>query len=130
MNPPTSLFPLRVAALRPMPEGVRGALVREISPCPGDLLRTTWYPADPRSCRDRLGPGALLLTWTPSPSGGMDVTARLGLDTVEVTLATWPGLHGDWTTTVHPTVYEVLGLHAALRVATDALRLANSRADT
>ncbi|MER5494245.1 esterase [Streptomyces sp. NPDC002490] len=103
-----------------MPVGVRGALVREVSPRPGDLLRATWHPA-PRSHHDRLGPGALLLTWTPSPSDGMDVTAHLGLDTMDVTLATWPSLHGDWTTTVHPTVYETLALHAALRVATKAL---------
>jgi hypothetical protein len=121
MTPPTGLFPLRTAALRPMPDGVRGALVREVSPCPGGLLRTTWHPA-PSSHRDRLGPGALLLTWTPaSSSGGMDVTARLGLGTMEVTLATWPNLRGDWSRTVQPTVYESLALHAALRVATKAL---------
>ncbi|GLF95539.1 hypothetical protein [Streptomyces yaizuensis] len=51
----------------------------------------------------------------------MDVTAHLGLNTMDVILATWPNLHGDWSTTVHPTVYETLALHAALRVATKAL---------
>ncbi|MFF2025050.1 esterase [Streptomyces sp. NPDC058171] len=103
-----------------MPQGVLGALVREVSPVPGDILRTSWHSV-PASRRARLGPGALLLTWTPSSSGGMDVTARLGLNTMDTTLATWPSLHGDWSTTVHPTVYEALALHAALRVATRAL---------
>ncbi|AJT68643.1 hypothetical protein T261_7041 [Streptomyces lydicus] len=55
----------------------------------------------------------------------MDVTARLGLAATTVVLATWPSLHGDRTPIVHPTLYEVTGLHAALTVATDALRLAN-----
>ncbi|MGW1281734.1 esterase [Streptomyces tsukubensis] len=120
MTPPTTgLFPLHEATRRPMPQGVRGALVREVSPHPGDILRTTWHPAT-TGRRARLGPGALLLTWTPSPSGGMDVTAHLGLNTLDVTLATWPNLHGDWSTIVHPTVYEALALHAALRVATKA----------
>ncbi|MFE7318240.1 hypothetical protein ACFU7T_34855 [Streptomyces sp. NPDC057555] len=59
----------------------------------------------------------------------MDVTARLGLATTEVTLATWPNLHGDWTPIVHPTLFEVAGLHAALSVATDALNLANRLAN-
>ncbi|GFE25717.1 hypothetical protein [Streptomyces nigrescens] len=60
----------------------------------------------------------------------MDVTALLGLATTEVTLATWPSLHGDWTPIVHPTLFEVTGLHAALSVATDALHLANRLACT
>ncbi|MEW1551615.1 esterase [Streptomyces tsukubensis] len=121
MTPPaTGLFPLREVTRRPVPDGRRGALVREVSPHPGDILRTTWH-ATPTGPRDRLGPGALLLTWTPNASGGMDVTAHLGLNTLDVTLATWPNLHGDWSTTVHPTVYETLALHTALRVATKAL---------
>jgi len=33
--------------------------------------------------------------------------------------------NGDWTPTVHPTLYEVTGLHAALTVATDTLHLTN-----
>ncbi|MFI1887782.1 esterase [Streptomyces jumonjinensis] len=127
MTPPTALFPLRKATLRPMPDGVRGALVREVSPVPGDILRTTWHPAT-TSRQDRIGTGVLLLNWTPASSGGMDVTTLFGLHTMEVTLATWPNLHGDWSTTVHPTVYETLGLYAALRVATDALNLANEHA--
>ncbi|MCM1967984.1 hypothetical protein [Streptomyces sp. G1] len=58
----------------------------------------------------------------------MDVAAYMGLSSMEVLIASWPSLCGDWTRTVHPTVYEVLGLHAALRVATDALHLANKLA--
>lgn len=70
-----------------------------------------------------------MLSWTPAAEGGMDVTARLGLVSTEVILANWPGLKDDWSQTVHPTVYEVIGLHAALSVATDALHLANRLAD-
>ncbi|MFE4331584.1 hypothetical protein ACFRQM_19800 [Streptomyces sp. NPDC056831] len=56
----------------------------------------------------------------------MDVTARLRLAaSAEVTLATWPGLHGDRTPVVHFTLLETIGLHAAQSVATNALRLAN-----
>ncbi|WP_231976992.1 hypothetical protein [Streptomyces sp. 2323.1] len=55
----------------------------------------------------------------------MDVTARLGLAATTVVLATWPRLHGDWTAVVHPTLFEVAGLHAALAIAIDALNLAN-----
>ncbi|WP_240362334.1 MULTISPECIES: hypothetical protein [unclassified Streptomyces] len=73
----------------------------------------------------RLRPGSILLSWKPGLGDGMDVSAHLGLTSAEVLLANWPGLHGDWTSVVHPTVYEVFGLHAALSVATDALRLAN-----
>lgn len=55
----------------------------------------------------------------------MDVTAHLGLAAAEVLLASWPGLSGGWTAVVHPTLFEVIGLHAALSVAIDALHLAN-----
>ncbi len=55
----------------------------------------------------------------------MDVTARLGLASAEVILATWPNLHGDWSSVVHPTLLETIGLHSALSVAIDALHLAN-----
>ncbi|MCD2468676.1 esterase [Streptomyces sp. MBT42] len=79
------------------------------------------------SAHDRtpLRPGSVLLHWAPAPAGGMDVTARLGLASMEVTLATWPNLHGEWTPVVHPTLLETMGLHAALSVAIDALRLAS-----
>ncbi|GGT26318.1 MULTISPECIES: esterase [Streptomyces] len=83
------------------------------------------------SAQDRapLRPGSVLLFWELAPSGGMDVTAYLGLTSANVTLATWPNLHGDWTPVVHPTLLEAIGLHAALSVAIDALHLANHLAD-
>jgi hypothetical protein len=65
----------------------------------------------------------------PTPSGGMNVIARLGLASADVTLATRPDLHGDWTLVVHPTLLETIGLHAALSVAINALHLANRLAD-
>ncbi|MFF4953238.1 esterase [Streptomyces chattanoogensis] len=73
----------------------------------------------------RLRPGSILLTWKASTRGGMDVTALLGLATTEDTLAIWPTLNGDWTPLVHPSLFEVTGLHAALSVATDAVNLAH-----
>ncbi|MEU9987871.1 esterase [Streptomyces sp. NPDC048045] len=73
----------------------------------------------------QLRPGSILLNWEPGVRDGMDVTARLGLASAEVLLASWPNLPGDWTPVVHPTVFEAIGLHAALSVATDALHLAN-----
>ncbi|MEU9993607.1 esterase [Streptomyces sp. NPDC048045] len=79
---------------------------------------------------DQLRPGSLLLSWEPSVGGGMDVTARLSLTSTEVLLVSWPNLPGDWTPVVHPTVFEVIGLHGALSVATDALRLANHLASS
>ncbi|WP_241989856.1 MULTISPECIES: esterase [unclassified Streptomyces] len=83
------------------------------------------------SAQDRtlLHPGSALLHWTPTPAGGVDVTARLGLASSDVLLATWPSLHGDWATVVHPTLREAIGLHSALAVAIDALNLANHLAD-
>lgn len=117
---------------QPMPEGVRGALVRSVPPVPRPGLRTTWVPLTSSRRRlagnrglDRIRPGCVMLSWAPAAEGAMDVTARLGLVATEVILANWPGLKGDWSQTVHPTVYEVIGLHAALSVATDALQLAN-----
>ncbi|MGW2115059.1 hypothetical protein [Streptomyces zhihengii] len=59
----------------------------------------------------------------------MNVTAHLGLASADVTLATWPDLHGDWPPVVHPTLLETIGLHSALSVAIDALHLANHLAD-
>ncbi|MCF3172587.1 esterase [Streptomyces sioyaensis] len=109
-----------------MPDSVRGALIRSIPPIPTEPIRAAWAPiANP----SRLRPGSIVLDWVPSAPGGMDVTARLGLATAEVTLATWPSLRGDWTPIVHPTLFEVTGLHAALSVAADALHLANQLAD-
>lgn len=60
----------------------------------------------------------------------MDVEAHLGLPGGEVLLATWPGLCGDWTETVRPTVAEVRELHAALRLATAMLERLADVSDT
>lgn len=107
---------------RPMPRSVRGALLRSVPPLPTQPIHTRWISG---SEPDLLRPGYILLSWEPGIQGGMDVTARLGLAATEVLLANWPGLEGDWTPVVHPTLLEVIGLHAALSVATDALHLAN-----
>ncbi|WP_189301387.1 esterase [Streptomyces albospinus] len=105
-----------------MPASARGAVVCSVPQQPTEPIRAVWDTApQPEPIR----PGAILLTWHPCRGGGMDVTARLGLAATTVILATWPSLHGDWTPIVHPTLFEVTGLHAALTVATDALHLAN-----
>ncbi|MFE0256886.1 esterase [Streptomyces sp. NPDC059010] len=107
---------------RPMPRSVRGALVRCVPPHPAQPIHTVWISG---LKPEHLHPGSILLSWEPGLGGGMDVTARLRLASAEVLLASWPDLHGDWTTVVHPTLHEVIGLHTALSVATDALHLAN-----
>ncbi|MEK8142343.1 hypothetical protein NKH18_07110 [Streptomyces sp. M10(2022)] len=56
---------------------------------------------------------------------GWNVTAHLSLATAEVHLASWPAAPDDWPRLVHPTIHEVLGLCAALTVATAALDLSN-----
>lgn len=129
---PPAWLALRNVVRRPMPFGVRGALVRSVQPLPTGAIRVTWLPAaTPDQLRDeprgthRLRPGCVMLAWAPAVRDGMDVTASLGLTSTEVALATWPGLSGNWSPIVHPTVHEVIGLHAALSVATDALRLSN-----
>ena len=102
-----------------MPPGVRGALVARVrAASEGGLAVHWWRPA----ATARVLPGGILLSWTPSdPEGCADVTARLGLAGGEVLLAAWPGLRGDWTGVVRPTVAEVRGLYAALSMATDLL---------
>ncbi|MFC9625342.1 hypothetical protein ACFTXM_37065 [Streptomyces sp. NPDC056930] len=45
-----------------------------------------------------------MLSWVPAREGRMDVTAHPGLAGEEVLLATWPGLNGDWSDIVRPTV--------------------------
>ncbi|MEU5838721.1 esterase [Streptomyces diacarni] len=74
--------------------------------------------------------GCVLLSWYPRTDGTTEVEARLGLAGGEVTLAAWPSLCGDWARVVHPTLHEVLGLHAAMSLAKDALRLANALLDS
>ncbi|SEP07883.1 hypothetical protein SAMN05216267_10915 [Actinacidiphila rubida] len=95
----------------PMPADVRGAIV---TPSGGGLT-ASWLPL---SAPDRVPPGRVLLSWTPAGPEQMDVTAHLGLPGGRVLLAMWPGLRGDWSTVVRPTVTEVAGLHSALRLAT------------
>lgn len=106
----------------PMPPSVRGALLRCVPPHPTQPIHTVWITdVEP----ERLHPGSILLSWKTSLGDGMDVAAHLRLASAEVLLASWPDLHGDWTAVVHPTLHEVIGLHTALSIATDALQLAN-----
>jgi hypothetical protein len=97
-----------------MPAGVRGAIV---VPASGRLM-ATWMPLSGPS---RIPRGRVLLSWTHTGGDRMDVTAHLGLPGAQVLLAVWPGLSGEWSGVVRPTVAEVTELHAALRVATVAL---------
>ena len=103
-----------------MPTGVRGALVQESPATLAGAFRVSWMTADHP---ERVPPGRILLSWKPTADGRMDVTAHLGLPGAEVLLATWPDLTDDWTRTVHPTVYEVTGLHSALTLATIVLEM-------
>ncbi|MEW2489899.1 hypothetical protein [Streptomyces sp. NPDC048411] len=97
-----------------MPADVRGAIV---TPVNGRLM-ATWMPLDGPS---RVPQGRVLLSWTHTDADRTDVTAHLGLAGVQVLLAVWPGLRGEWSGVVRPTVAEVTELHAALRVATVVL---------
>ncbi|MFE2546261.1 hypothetical protein [Actinacidiphila glaucinigra] len=81
-------------------------------------LRATWMLLEGAL---HIPQGRVLLSWTPAGEGRMDVTARLGLAGGEVLLAVWPGLCGEWSDVVRPTVAEVTELHAALRLATVVL---------
>ncbi|MCX5555335.1 esterase [Streptomyces sp. NBC_00038] len=105
-----------------MPRSVRGVLLRSVHPHPAQPIHTMWITDQGPT---PLRAGSILLSWAPSLGNGVDVTARLRLASAEVLLANWPGLRGDWTPVVHPTLHEVIGLHAALSVATHALHLAN-----
>ncbi|MEV4555724.1 esterase [Kitasatospora sp. NPDC049285] len=104
-----------------MPPGTRGALVHRVTIRPDGPLDVRWLAADSAP----LGLGQILLTWEPASHSGMDVTARLGLATTEVLLATWPAAPDDWPHLVRPTLAEVTGLCAALKVATAAIEYAN-----
>ncbi|MFJ5035587.1 hypothetical protein ACIQB5_48080 [Streptomyces sp. NPDC088560] len=97
-----------------MPAGVQGALVTPVS----GTLMATWMP---QSGQSRVPQGRVLLSWTPAGAERMDVTAHLGLAGAQVLLAVWPGLRGDWSGVVRPTVAEVTKLHTALRLATVVL---------
>ncbi|MEV6183262.1 hypothetical protein [Streptomyces sp. NPDC052015] len=98
----------------PMPTDVRGAIV---TPVHGRLM-ATWRS---RSEPSRIPQGRVLLSWRPAGEDRTDVTAHLGLAGAQVLLALWPGLRGDWSAVVRPTVAEVTELHAVLRLATVVL---------
>lgn len=115
---PTALTDL---ALRPMPPGTRGALVQRVTIRPDGPLDVQWLPANSAP----LDLGQILLIWEPASHSGMDVTARLGLATTEVLLATWPAAPDDWPHLVRPTLAEVTSLCSALKVATAAIECAN-----
>ncbi|MDJ0465751.1 esterase [Streptomyces sp. H27-C3] len=104
-----------------MPSAMRGALVQRVSALPEGPLDVTWLPLE----TPRLPLGRIRLHWEPASPAGWDVTAHLGLATTEVHLASWPAAPDDWPRLVRPTLHEVLGLCAALAVATAALDLSN-----
>ncbi|MEU0629139.1 esterase [Streptomyces sp. NPDC005989] len=108
-----------------MPSGVRGALVQRVSARSDAPLDVTWLVTE----SPRLSLGRIRLHWEPASLAGWDVTAHLGLATTEVHLGSWPAAPDDWPRLVHPTVHEVLGLCAALTVATTALNLSNRLAE-
>lgn len=110
-------MPVELSALtgEPMPADVLGALVTPVQ----DRLMATWMPVSGPS---RIPRGRVRLSWTSAGDERMDVTAHLGLADTQVLLAVWPGLLGDWAGVVFPTVAEVTKLHAALGLATAALK--------
>ncbi|QWA26571.1 hypothetical protein KJK32_44605 [Streptomyces sp. JCM17656] len=97
-----------------MPTDVRGAIV---TPARGRLM-ATWMPLSGPFC---IPQGRVLLSWTSAGEDRTDVTAHLGLAGAQVVLALWPGLCGEWSGVVRPTVAEVTEVHAALRLATGVL---------
>ncbi|GAA2347595.1 hypothetical protein GCM10010431_83910 [Streptomyces kunmingensis] len=109
--------PVALSALTraPMPADVRGAIV---TPARGRLM-AVWMPLGGPG-PFRIPPGRVLLSWTPTGEGCTDVTAQLGRAEGRTLLAVWPGLRGEWSGVVHPTVAQVTELHAALRLATEA----------
>ncbi|WP_030459415.1 hypothetical protein [Kitasatospora sp. NRRL B-11411] len=104
-----------------MPAGVRGALVRNAPSGPDHPIGVLWLPTD----APRLPLGRISLHWEPATGSGWDVTARLGLATTEVHLASWHAAPDGWPDLVRPTVHEVTGLCHALALATAALDLSN-----
>ena len=108
-----------------MPTGVRGALVLRVSPLSAGPLDVSWLLPDASA----LTLGSIRLHWEPAAHAGWNVTAHLGLANAEVHLASWPAAPDHWPRLVHPTLYEVSGLCAALAVATAALDLSNHLAE-
>ncbi|MEU3712178.1 hypothetical protein [Streptomyces catenulae] len=109
-----------------MPNTVRGALVQRVSAHPDGPFDITWLSAD----APRLPHGRIRLHWEPAPTAGWNITAHLGLATTEVHLASWHAAPDNWPHLVRPTLHEVLGLCAALKVATAALDLSNRLTQT
>ncbi|MFF2616868.1 esterase [Kitasatospora sp. NPDC058046] len=109
-----------------MPPWASGALVHSVPAHTGHPIKVLWIP----HTAPQLPFGRILLRWEPAPEAGWDVTARLGLATTVVPLATWPAAGDDWPHLIHPTLREVTGLCSALLVATAALELANRLADS
>ncbi|MGW7572330.1 hypothetical protein ACWGJV_39555 [Streptomyces tendae] len=101
-----------------MPAGVLGALVTRVENTPNRTFQVTWSS---RAAPSRIPPGRIRLSWSSAGEDLMDVEARLGLPGAEVLLARWPGLRGDWSDIVRPTVAEVMELHSALKLATVVL---------
>ncbi|MBB5939984.1 esterase [Streptomyces zagrosensis] len=99
---------------------MRGALVQRVSALPDGPLDVTWLAVE-----TPLPLGRIRLHWEPASLTGWNITAHLGLATTEVHLASWPDAPDDWPRLVRPTLHEVLGLCAALAVATAALDLSN-----
>ncbi len=108
-----------------MPAGVRGALVHRAPTGPEHPISVLWLPTD----ADHLPLGRISLQWEAASCTGWDITARLGLATTEVHLASWHAAPDDWPHLVRPTVREVTGLCSALAVATAALDLSNRLAE-
>ncbi|MER5949478.1 hypothetical protein ABT127_25835 [Streptomyces sp. NPDC001904] len=101
---------LSALTAEPMPADVRGALVRPT----GGALVADWLPLGRATA---VPEGRVLLSWTPVGPDRTDVTAHLGhADGVEL-LAVWPGLRGEWSSVVRPTVIQVTGLYATLHAA-------------
>lgn len=115
-----SIMDLRTVTGHPMPATARGALVTEVCNGPACPFKVRWLPTTEPL---RIRPGAIVLSWAAAGPGTMDVTARLGTHRSHVLMAAWPSLAGDWTDVVRPTVYEVTGLHSALKLATVALEV-------
>ncbi|MFD8565689.1 hypothetical protein [Streptomyces sp. NPDC059639] len=88
-----------------MPADVRGALVRPA----GGTLVANWLPFGRAAA---VPEGRVLLSWTAVGPDRTDVTAHLGRANGEVLLAVWPGLHGEWSSVVRPTVVQVADLCA------------------
>ena len=99
--------PLSVLTAEPMPADVRGALVRPA----GGTLVANWLPLGRSTA---VPEGRVLLAWTSVGQDRTDVTAHLGHADGEALLAVWPGLRGDWSCVVRPTIIQVTGLYATL----------------